>query len=311
MTKVTQTGLSIAGHEEENLKVALDLFCANSAAASVLLTQAGSGVDIASNSGLGDIHADGNTVKLFWQKKLRGGGATTLAVEEVVESALFEIKNAVNRTHRDNVTMPLKDRCLHFGNEFSRIEAESTFTIATILKERSVSTPNYTPSIWGGKQVNAVGNKSLTAFQPVFMADVHDPNGIGTLLLKSKHLYAHDRIPKMYNARNCLRKMVTIGHRAMGGQPTSSDQKFGTGDANTTFNGFKTLTADQYQLFIWLIYAILAIEQERNWTVAWKDSLSTALYLDFVDDVVRRVGAVQKDPTKIQTIKQKIMALIG
>ena len=96
--------------------------------------------------------------------------------------------------------MPLKDRCLHFGNEFSRIEAESTFTIATILRERSVATPNYARSNWGDKQVNAVGNRNLAAFQPIFMADVHDPDGSGHLLLKSKHLYAYDRIPKMYNA---------------------------------------------------------------------------------------------------------------
>lgn len=313
MPVVTQSGMAISGHEEAKLKLELDLFHANSPAASGLLTQA-SKVKITSDPGSGDIHANGagDTVEIFWQKKLAGGGTSSLPVNEIVESTLFEIKNAVNAGPRNAATMPLKHRCLHFGIEFSKIEAQSSFITATILKERASRTPNYTRSIWGENQVKAVGNRNLMTFQTVFVNLPHDPNGIGPFRLKSKHLYAYERIPLIYNLRVAFGKMLTIRHAPVGRQPTTSANLGRSMAASTSFRtGFGIPSADAKQVFIWLMYGVLAIEQEQFWTVTWNDGLSTLLWVDFLDEVVARVATIQKDLTKIQTIKQMLMGFIG
>jgi hypothetical protein len=119
-------------------------------------------------------------------------------LKEMIESTIFELVNAKNsaayaklETDLEAGRLPIMD----YGTTKANTEAESSWTVGLILKQRMASGEEYVPSEWGRKQITAcTGKANLAAFQKYFRELPHATGSDATPpeRLRTEWFYAYN-----------------------------------------------------------------------------------------------------------------------
>jgi hypothetical protein len=284
MVRLNGTGVAISGHDEDLLKTQLESYYPqdNSMTAHALLELAAAKTITLSN-GIGKPRVEGTALFLFWREQKKTG-VHQYDVKELGESALFEIKNLLNKARFDTVSAPT---ILDFGLIKAKIEAESTVTIVKILKELQAGGLKYTPSAWGKRQIEKLGGRTGAAAEEHVANTPHASDQSNQFRLLSKYLYAYDRMPGSMRTLPALKMYLgrLVDIRAPNGNTYSStyNNKKMNAAFSTTFPGYAVSNS---QIFVWLIYAIQNIENTQRWSVNWKHGKTTANYRNYADALI-------------------------
>lgn len=310
MVRVNRTGVTINGPRKDELKTQLESYYANQqhrAARKLLDLVAANTITLSDATDKPRI--EGGKVLLFWHEQ-KADRIHHYNIKELGESALFELKNLLNKPRYTGVCAGKV--FLNFGLAKAKLEAESTVTIVKILGELRTSGLLYKPSAWGLKQITEVGGKTGDAAQVHVANTTHDSSQRSNkFALKTKYLYTYEIVenpPKSISwIRGYLKRMLDIksptGKTYMG---TWTKKKMR--DAfSVTFASYGVSTV---QIFIWLIYALRSIESTLQWKVEWKQSITTIEATTFADAVVNIIPSVNPNTHRVNEIKTVLMDAI-
>jgi hypothetical protein len=280
MTRVNDNGITINGHNEDSLRSQLEKYYTKSSTAKSLLDQSAN-KKIELSNGIGKPRKEGSMVFLYWEENKKTG-LHQYGPEELGETALFELKNLLNKPQFDQVRAPT---FLEYGLKKAKIESESTLMIVTILKELQNSSIAYVPSAWGKKQIDELGGRTGNAAKEHIANTPHDSSQTNEFKMPSKYFYAYDRMLASMRTidglRIYLKNILNI---------TSPSNKFyGNGvskEVKNAFDKFKKYGATPQQIFIWLVYAARSIEKINRWGVDWKHNQHGKDYEEFADAVI-------------------------
>ena len=310
MVRVKNTGFTINGHREDEIKTQLEYYMDHSQTALDLLDAASTKSALASNE-IGKIRKQDGNVLLFWRALRRGQDeAHELGIKELSESCLFEIKNLMN----SNIflTAGLGKPVPAYGLARAKVEAESTVMIVKVLNEISARTsPQYVPSAWGTKQIKELGGRTGDLAAVHVAGTPHDSKETNKFLLPSKYLYAYEKMMDRYKYDDMGRTISNIVSITAAPPAAPSLKKYIwtlSGMQKLFRTTFKQYTTNNGQLFIWLIYAIRDIQNTPGWRVDWKGQ-TTKDYIDFADAVlaVNVVPPILPNTQRVKDIKQGLM----
>jgi len=255
--------------------------------------QAGVEIEIVSAADGTGGHASGQKVSLpanvIYKNETPAQGLKADGIKELVESCLFEIKNALNsqrygnlKTQIENGTITLKA----YGTGYSDIETESCWVVNQILSEAKQH--NYIPSAnWGAKLLTKYqGASSLNAAKGITSTSPHKPGADNYFALNTPEVYAFEYVLNLGNQQKILRKLISkavpqIRYAPMGQPPQTytnnnvfdrirNSDFYGTTHANIT-SGVGDWCVTFYHFFIDVLDYLtgLGFGQKGTWMVTW------------------------------------------
>ncbi len=180
-------------------------------------------------------------------------------LKEFIESTMFELVNAKNFEVFAKLEKELKEGKLpilgddSYGRTKADLEAEASWTVKDILKQRQAGSEKYVPSKWGTNTINGCSSKStLNDFKPVFRAAPHDKDAKDKTpeKLPTEQFYAYKGAVTLGGTSKLLDKCFkNIEHKKAAKQRVSLQKLF-------TENGLATKQNTQNPIFAALIYHV-------------------------------------------------------
>jgi hypothetical protein len=241
-------------------------------------------------------------------------------IKELVESTIFEIKNAVNSGRYDTEETAIKNgtkTLMAYGEAYSDIESESCLVVKQILTEAK---DDYTPSEWGKKLLEKYKNDSdLNGVKSTTRTSEHVPGANDYMALYTPQLYAFEYIKKMGGAKlrtDVINKAITsIKFTPTAQLPkTITTEDVYTKMVKENLMGFDLKLGTKnsnwntalYHFFIDILAHLsgLNVPSKGTWSVTWQ---GTAAGWAFTNEMKQQARKNQTD-TVLVTMKQRMLA---
>lgn len=186
-------------------------------------------IEVVSAQDVTGAHATGNKVSLstdvIYIDNIPANGLKADGIKELVESSLFEIKNAINAQRYDLETAAIKNgtkTLKAYGEAYSDIESESCWVVKKILTEAEQN--DYTASTdWGKKLLTKYqGASSLNEAKAITSTSPHKPGANNYFALNTPEMYAFEYVLNLGNQQKVLNSLIDkavkqIRYAPMGG----------------------------------------------------------------------------------------------
>jgi len=302
MPKITGTNVDITGTQASELATQLKWFSDNNLTAKDLITKASGNALKIEVKDAGHCHAVSQTqVELGW-------GECHQDLKELSETALFEIKNAVNYSSYGAADKKLNYNMwtiLEYGYEMAIRECPSSIALFNIL---TALAGRYTPSSFGQGHItkNQLAATTSTTIEKIFADSKHVASATtGSDSLKSKHLYSYDaleRVGQNFSSAGAKIKKITTSIKTNSGAVVDTNSEDFRTKILADFSTSYTPTKKDYaQLKKALVSYILALDKlattTPTWQISWSGSGSD--WVSFAREVIRAdsivVGTIPDD----------------
>lgn len=293
MQRIAGTNVEITGTQESNLATTLKWFKDNetTTAGGLITTASNNNLKIKVTNSGGKCHALGSDkVELDW-------AGCNNDIDELAETALFELNNAANFANYDMARNRLRKytySLLEYGYQMAIRETSSSIALNTILLALGTG---YTPSQFGRGHMtkNALASPTNPLEQIFADSKQVETATVGSDSLKSKHLYGYDAlkiIGKNFASAGGHIKRITNNITTSGG-----NQVYTTGanasDYSTKilkyFSNRYTLVDNDYpalkKLIVSYILALQILQVTHTWTITWNGN--GAEWLTYANEVAR------------------------
>jgi len=271
-----------------------------------------------------EAHREGKNVKVGYRIILdRYGKTKSDGIKELVESTIFEIKNAINSQRYDAETTAIENgtkTLMAYGTAYSDIESESCLVVKQILSEAGKN--GYTASAdWGKKLLDKYKNDSdLSGVKSTTRTSPHVPGAADYMALFTPEMYAFEYIMKTSGFKSLRTDVIDKAIASIHFTPTGKmreeittewvynkmvsenlmpyDLKRGMkiGNWNTAL----------YHFFIDILTHLsnLTVPTKGTWSVTWRGTAAGWAFTDKMKEKARK----NQTNSVLATMKQRISA---